>query len=169
MVGRMFLNRAMSANSEKVKLPCTSRGPLTVFQHLLEHSLRHRPAIRVSHRRRMAKIPNRNERRIAHLLKMQLKDFRRKFGRDPLPGEPMFFDPKSDTPEPISESELDDAMQEFAKLLPPHFSYAYRKTGGLLLTEDNKDSMAPEDRKAWMDAVDEYWRLHDDQEGGERN
>jgi hypothetical protein len=37
---------------------------------------------------------------IMEALKTQRKAFRKKFGRDPGPGDPMFFDPDEDTPKP---------------------------------------------------------------------
>jgi len=40
------------------------------------------------------------------ILRRQLKAFRKKFGRDPLPGEPMFFDPDASEPAPLAEETL---------------------------------------------------------------
>jgi hypothetical protein len=38
-----------------------------------------------------------------------LSDFRIKFGRDPLPGEPVFFEPDQDEPARLPEKVLEDA------------------------------------------------------------
>src|ERR1035438_10556635 len=43
-------------------------------------------------------------------LKEQQRSFREKFGADPGPEDPIFFDPNADTPQPISEAGLDEMM-----------------------------------------------------------
>lgn len=94
------------------------------------------------------------------MLRKQLKAFRRKFGRDPGPGDPVFFDPGSDTPTPMGEDFLNDAliaaMQKAGT--PPEIVYAYRKTG-LLLVESRLDTYPPDDVAEWDAAVREYWAL----------
>ena len=42
-------------------------------------------------------------------LKEQLTRFREKFGRDPEPDDPVFFNPDADAPEPITPAQ-DDAL-----------------------------------------------------------
>ena len=37
------------------------------------------------------------------IMRQQLAAFRKKFGRNPLPGEPVFFDPNEDVPTPLTE------------------------------------------------------------------
>lgn len=98
------------------------------------------------------------------ILKKQLRAFRKKFGRDPGPGDPLFFDPDADTPQPISRAVMEEGMREVAKLLPPDIAYAYLKTDGLLLTVENEHLMAPEDLEAWHAAIEEYWAMHEKQE-----
>lgn len=98
------------------------------------------------------------------ILRMQLKAFRKKFGRDPGPGEPVFFDPDADTPQPIPKAVMEEGMREVAKLLPPQIAYAYLKTGGLLLTEDNMDKFSDEDLEEWNAAIDEYYEIEAKQE-----
>jgi hypothetical protein len=69
------------------------------------------------------------------MIREQLEAFRAKFGRDPKPGEPVFFDPDEDEPVPLSEEKMmNDTLAEFAKAgLPAHHAYAYKKTGRLLM------------------------------------
>ena len=43
-------------------------------------------------------------------LKEQQRSFREKFGADPGPEDPIFFDPDADTPQPISKAGLDEMM-----------------------------------------------------------
>jgi hypothetical protein len=66
-------------------------------------------------------------------LLQQREAFRAKFGRDPGPNDPVFFDPDKDEPTPIDmEADVLAAMSKAN--LPPEFAYAYKKTGllGLL-------------------------------------
>lgn len=107
--------------------------------------------------------------RIDKILKKQLRAFRKKFGRDPGPNDPVFFDPNADTPQRISRADIDEGMRMFAEGLPPHIAYAYLKTDGLLPFEDNLHLFSEEDLAEWKAAVDEYWRLHGEQEDGEPN
>ena len=92
------------------------------------------------------------------LLKQQLRAFRRKFGRDPLPGEPVFFDPDQDVPTEISEAKLrEDTLKVLAEG-PPQFAYAYAKTGLLLLLEEQAEHYPPDAVAEWKAAIDEYFR-----------
>ena len=94
------------------------------------------------------------------LLKQQLKDFRKKFGRDPLPGEPVFFDPDESVPTTeISEAKLREDMLKIMAEGPPQFAYAYAKTGLLLLLEEQAEHYPPEAVAEWKAAIDEYFRL----------
>ncbi len=61
----------------------------------------------------------------------QFQRFREKFGRDPGPDDPVFFDPDADTPQELDGdrvvSEIVDAMVKAG--IEPEKIYAYRKTG----------------------------------------
>jgi hypothetical protein len=84
----------------------------------------------------------------------QREAFKAKFGREPGPGDPVFFDPSKDTPTPI-EMEADVLAAMSAANLPPEFAYAYKKTGLLGLLKDK--SGWPADRmREWNTAIDEY-------------
>jgi hypothetical protein len=74
--------------------------------------------------------------RLKEILELQMERFRKKFGRDPGPGDPVFFDPDADVPSrmPDITDEVLAAMQNAD--LPPEFAYAYRKTGLLGLGAD---------------------------------
>lgn len=97
-------------------------------------------------------------------LKAQRTAFRKKFGRDPGPGDPVFFDPDADVPTEISEARLRAEILEALEGLPPQIVYAYAKTG-LLLMEEHVDNYPPESIAEWKAAIEEYFRLED--EGGE--
>jgi len=51
---------------------------------------------------------------MADALQKQLERFRRKFGREPGPNDPIFFDPDADEPRPADNMKLKAAMLEAA-------------------------------------------------------
>jgi hypothetical protein len=90
------------------------------------------------------------------ILGLQREAFRKKFGRDPGPGDPLFFDPDATEPTLMSEvrveAEVLAAMRKAG--LPEAFAYAYKKTG---LMGFGDTSAWPAGRvKEWNDAVKEY-------------
>ena len=95
-------------------------------------------------------------------LQKQLEAFRRKFGRDPGPNDPVFFDPDADTPQPISEEVLHRETPKALRLAgtPPQFIHAYAKTGYLLTAKTIK-TVPPEARAEWDAAIDEYFAMED--------
>ncbi|WP_072396435.1 hypothetical protein [Hyphomicrobium sp. CS1GBMeth3] len=103
------------------------------------------------------------------ILKKQLRAFRKKFGRDPGPGDPVFFDPNAETPQPMPRATIDEAMRALAEQLPADIAYAYLKTDGLLPVQENLHLLSEEDLAEWNAAIDEYWRLHGEQEDGKPN
>jgi hypothetical protein len=46
------------------------------------------------------------------IFQVQLELFRKKFGRDPGPEDPVFFDPRCDMPTPILKSELKESLRK---------------------------------------------------------
>jgi integrase len=95
-------------------------------------------------------------------LRKQRERFRQKFGRDPGPNDPVFFDPDSDVPAPMSEDyikrETVTAMTEAG--ISPVAIYAYRRTG-LIVSEENYARLSPEERAEWNAAVEEYLKGHE--------
>ena len=97
---------------------------------------------------------------IFEILKEQRQRFIEKFGREPGPNDPLFFDPDKDTP---TQLDLDELMREFeaaadAVGLNPVISYAFKKTG-LLVTEENQHLLSEEDLEEWQQAIEEGSRL----------
>jgi hypothetical protein len=93
------------------------------------------------------------------LLKKQIVLFRQKFGREPRPDEPLFFDPDADVPrsfqlEPM-EADIVKAMNE-AKI-HPRLIYAFEKTGRLLSAATLKQ-LSKADQAEWHAALAEYDR-----------
>lgn len=91
------------------------------------------------------------------VLKEQTIAFREKFGRDPGPNDPIFFDPDSDEPRPIREADFTEASVEAMRLaaIDPALIYAFKKTG-MLVTEENLDKWSQEDLDEWNAALHEF-------------
>ena len=91
-------------------------------------------------------------------MQRQFQAFREKFGRDPGPEDPVFFDADSTTPAPIPLETLNveiAAVMTKARISPA-LIYAYRRTG-LIVTEENYRLLSPTDRVAWDLAIEEYF------------
>lgn len=93
-------------------------------------------------------------------LKEQRRAFKKKFGRYPKDGDPIFFDPDADTPQPIKPEKMQAEMMKAMKIAgtPADIIYAYRKTG-LLLTERHSKNYSAEAKAEWQAAIDEYHSL----------
>jgi len=90
------------------------------------------------------------------LLKEQQELFRAKFGRDPGPHDPIFFDPDADEPRPMNP--LDPANMEADAIkagMRPEIAYAIAKTGVFLMKE-NEHLYPDKDKEAFWSAVEEY-------------
>jgi hypothetical protein len=91
---------------------------------------------------------------MADLLDEQRQNFREKFGREPGPNDPIFFDiPHSEHLEHM----MVEAMKEAG--LDPAIIYAYEKTGRLV-TEDNQHLLSEADLDGWAAAIAEYEARH---------
>lgn len=94
-------------------------------------------------------------------IELQLEAFRKKFGRDPAPGDPVFFDPDKGVPTLMSEEQVDRITDKMTKLLleavpgKPELAYAYKKTG-IILTEENAKQMPKEYIREFEAAAQEY-------------
>jgi len=86
--------------------------------------------------------------------------FPERFGRDPGPDDPVFFDPTAEEPRTLDEDgeALFIAMSEMAMRtagIDPAVIYASRKTG-LIVTERNQHLLSDDDRADWIEAIFEY-------------
>ncbi|HEY7084536.1 MAG TPA: hypothetical protein VH519_06940 [Hyphomicrobiaceae bacterium] len=101
--------------------------------------------------------------RTREILENQRQRFREKFGRDPGPSDPVFFEPDATEPVPMSavkvEAETIEAMRKAGT--PPQFIYAYKRTGGLLLMENMREHWPPDRVKEWDDAIDQYFAIEE--------
>ena len=93
----------------------------------------------------------------AKALELQIEAFREKFGREPEPDDPLFFDPDADTPVPIDVEEVSaQIIKAMASAgLDPAKIYAFHRTG-LMVTETNLHLLSAEDLDEWQAAIDEY-------------
>lgn len=93
-------------------------------------------------------------------LEQQRERFRVKFGRDPLPHDPIFFDPTRDEPTAMSEAEGDEMQVAVTGAMltagiEPALVYAYVRTGYIRSTEN--EHLIPEEGKREWDAAIEEW------------
>ncbi|HEY4931615.1 MAG TPA: hypothetical protein VII23_08605 [Terriglobales bacterium] len=100
---------------------------------------------------------------LAQAMNQQLQMFRKKFGRDPGPEDPIFFDPDADTPVPMPLEKIgagwNEVLQKAGELgMDPAIIYAMRKTGRMV-TEQNMQYLEPEELQEWEDAVEDYHSL----------
>ena len=93
------------------------------------------------------------------MIHRQLQAFREKFGREPGPEDPIFFDPDAATPQPFTlEKYLEESTEAMvAAGIRPEIIYAHRKTGGLIVTEENQGKLSAEEIAEWEAAIDEYF------------
>jgi hypothetical protein len=89
------------------------------------------------------------------VLDQQRQKFIDKHGREPGPNDPIFFDAP---PVEQVEFQMVQAMKEAG--LDPAFIYAFEKTGGLLVTEQNQHLIPEKDLAAWDAAIREYEEKH---------
>ena len=76
------------------------------------------------------------------------------FGRRHLPADPVFPLKYLYSQRDLERETIDVMRRAGAR---PELVYAYRKTGGLLVTEANVDELPTQDRADWENAIDEYF------------
>ncbi|MGC0422235.1 hypothetical protein [Embleya sp. AB8] len=79
--------------------------------------------------------------RLRAALEGQLVAFREKFGREPGPGDPVFFDPDADQPTGLTKAYFDDMMLDMAERaiemgIDPAFFHASREVGYVVTAEN---------------------------------
>lgn len=99
------------------------------------------------------------------VIREQTEAFRRKFGREVGPQDPLFFDPDADLPLPLSDENHEEMMEEMTAVMeesgvhPAHI-YAFRKTGRMV-SEENRERLSAADLQEWHSALREYERKTD--------
>jgi hypothetical protein len=97
---------------------------------------------------------------LIEMFKLQKQRFVEKFGREPGPHDPIFFDEKADAPQYRKQAEVSAKFDEMldraqAAGVDPAKIYASRKTGRMV-TEHNMKYLTREDIDEWEAAIDEY-------------
>lgn len=109
------------------------------------------------HKRKMSKPE-------AAIMRMQHEAFKAKFGREPGPKDPIFFDPDADEPRPMSEEKMADHFDHALMLIlrenmmRPEFVYASFVTRKVL-THANARDFSTTVRDQWEEAIDDYLEL----------
>lgn len=92
--------------------------------------------------------------------------FKKTFGRDPNPTDPVIWDPDVTTrPVPLAVERSERAFDTFCEIagrlgmIPPQILFAMKKTR-LFITDQNIGTHAPEDIVAWKAALAEYQEAH---------
>jgi hypothetical protein len=83
--------------------------------------------------------------------------FVEKFGREPGPDDPVFFDPDAATPQPFPRQTYHDGMIEMLRAMgaAPEIIYAFEKTGRIV-TNDNMAYLTDAELAEWEAAIAEY-------------
>lgn len=97
----------------------------------------------------------------------QREAFRAKFGRDPGPEDPVFFDPDADEPTPMGKRHWDEGMTAMiaaaeAAGVDPAFIHAWQEVG-YIVTSENEHVFSATEVQAYLDAV----ARHQDDDDGE--
>jgi hypothetical protein len=95
-------------------------------------------------------------------LARQVDAFRKKFGHDPAPSDPLFFDPEKDEPTPISDDEqvgmVAELIEAMIRIGRPEFGYACARSG-YLVSAENHDLIPEEGLRAWDGAIREWFEM----------
>jgi hypothetical protein len=89
------------------------------------------------------------------ILQEQRRKFVETFGREPGPTDPVFFDVP-----PVEQIEFQTVQAMRKAGIDEAIIYAYEKTGGLLVTEQNRHLITDKDLAAWQAAIEEYEERH---------
>ncbi|MBO0823398.1 MAG: hypothetical protein J2P27_06005 [Actinobacteria bacterium] len=92
-------------------------------------------------------------------LREQHELFREKFGRDPDPGDPVFFDPDSDEPTLLAADFFERLLLETADRMDDRELRAMLRACvevGFLVTERNRHLFSAHEVEAWGEAVERH-------------
>ena len=93
---------------------------------------------------------------VREVIDEQKRKFVEEFGREPGPGDKVFFDAP-----PLEHFEAEIVRGMKASGVNPAVIYAFEKTG-LLVSEENQHLIPDADLAEWEAATEEYSRLHPD-------
>ncbi|GAB2509470.1 hypothetical protein [Nocardia heshunensis] len=93
------------------------------------------------------------------LLESQVDRFRQKFGRDPSPDEPIFFDPDADEPSFMDPIIVDEMWQSLAESTDSPLVRAFALAAsevGYIVTEENEGHFSKREKEAFSNAVERH-------------
>jgi hypothetical protein len=93
---------------------------------------------------------------VMEMLRQQQQNFRAKFGREPGPEDPLFFDPDLDEPTPLSEDRYNDAFIQAAEGIDDPQIRALARASvdvGYMVTEENQHLFTAHEVEAFGEAV----------------
>ena len=103
----------------------------------------------------------------ASVIRRLRKAFIRKFGRDPGPADPVFFDPDAPGREPVQMTEAQMRKMIVREMeradVPAHIIYAFNRTG-LVLVEELRHTYPPSIAAEYDAAIAEFWASKGDGE-----
>ena len=106
---------------------------------------------------------------LREMMEEQAQRFRDKFGRDPRPEDPIFFDPDADEPRPLDPDTVTREMTEGLRQagrdtgVDPALIEAWSELG-YVVTEDNRHLFSAADIVAWETAVRRHADNVDDED-----
>jgi len=97
---------------------------------------------------------------VRRVMEQQLEEFRQKFGRDPGPQDPVFFDAEADVPQQVDHEKAEEALLTAMTQagLAPELIHAIQRTGRFV-TEENSSLLSEEALAEWQAAIEEYEHL----------
>ncbi|GAA4734340.1 hypothetical protein [Phytohabitans rumicis] len=98
--------------------------------------------------------------RMREALAAQLAAFQEKFGREPGPTDPLFFDPDADEPMPMGQRQWDEGLARVAEAaeaagVDAAYIHAWREVG-YMVTDVNQHLFSAAEVKTYLDAVARY-------------
>ena len=94
------------------------------------------------------------------VLEDRMRAFREKFGRDPGPDDPVFFDPNKDVPTPYGPEDIDtmfdEALASGALAGGERAFVAASQEVGYLVSEENRHLFSVAEIQAWEEAFDRH-------------
>jgi hypothetical protein len=93
--------------------------------------------------------------RAMQILKRKREAFKEKFGREPGPDDPIFFDPNADVPRALNSEQFETIVTEAMRKagVDEEFIYAYNKTGFIV---GEHTPLTPAETAEWNAAILEY-------------
>jgi predicted NAD/FAD-dependent oxidoreductase len=129
-----------------------------VAKRLASRAARRKRSLRVEQDGKLIQINH----EMAEIVARQWKLFRERFGREPGPDDPVFFDPSAAAPQFLSDESADELRKSLLQAaadsgMDPAIVYAMNKTDRIV-TEANVQFLTDAELQEWNNAIDEYYQ-----------